>query len=499
MWRYARSSLSYIGSGIVSGTAAAVFLSWVPSFQAKLVHALIQEPSFPMEILTSFLVYKVVGNVFTGIRVGLVSYAIATTTQEAKSSAIMKTYLMPYDYFIKNSFHDTIELVNNDVETVVESFTALTNYTLRSIIQISFTMYILSKKSIHLMTATMICSVIHIGIQNLFTEIVHMPNIIPIQKHKKYQDDYIRDYIEKMEIYKTHYKETWVFDKWLEHQNIIMKYRIKQSYTFGSLVALNFTSGSFMIGLLILYGKELFNDSETIHEFIVYAMTVFQIFEQSVDVIKDVKGKELKRKKVHEFLDTPVRDDWGFLVNDKPDIYIKNLSFGYHEDNKIISDFNMKIPYGKHVGFHGMSGAGKSTLLKLLMGLYKPWEGEIKWHDVNLRDHDREWFYKYGIAYVPQEPLLFKDEPIVDHYLTADVPRSGPMSGGQKQRAALAYAISREPLVLFLDEPTCHQDQENTDKIIVMLKNFKGTIIAISHDNIFLNRFCDITKQVKRC
>src|SRR5210317_839279 len=147
MWKYARSSLGYIASGIASGTAAAVFLSWVPSFQAKLIHSLIQEPSFPMEILTSFLVYKVVGNVFTGIRVGLVSYAIALTTQEAKSTAIMKTYLMPYDYFIKNSFHDTIELVNNDVETVVESFTSLTNYVIRAIIQISFTMYLLSKKS----------------------------------------------------------------------------------------------------------------------------------------------------------------------------------------------------------------------------------------------------------------------------------------------------------------------------------------------------------------
>ena len=49
--------IRYIVSGIASGTAAAVFLSWVPSFQAKLVHALIQEPSFPMEFLTSFLVY----------------------------------------------------------------------------------------------------------------------------------------------------------------------------------------------------------------------------------------------------------------------------------------------------------------------------------------------------------------------------------------------------------------------------------------------------------
>ena len=496
MWRYARSSLGYIASGIVSGTAAAVFLSWVPSFQAKLVHALIQEPSFPMEILTSFLVYKVVGNVFTGIRVGLVSYAIATTTQEAKSSAIMKTYLMPYDYFIKNSFHDTIELVNNDVETVVESFTALTNYTIRASLQFMVTVYLLWQKSPELTLFCVGCALGHVGIQQGFANMFYAPSIKPIQDHKQRQNELIRDYYEKMEIYRTHHKEDWVVSEWAHHQEEIMIHRKNESYTFGTMVALNFTTGALMMGLVMTLFQD--NNRDTVHEFVVYILSIFQLFEQSVDVLKDVKSKETKREKVHEFLDTPVRDDWGFLVNDKPDIYIKNISFGYHEDTKIISDFNMKIPYGKHIGFHGMSGAGKSTLLKLLMGLYKPWEGEIKWHDVSLRDHDREWFYKYGIAYVPQEPLLFKDEPIVDHYLTTDVPRSGPMSGGQKQRAALAYAISREPLVLFLDEPTCHQDQENTDKIVDMLKNFKGTIIAISHDRTFLNRFCDITKQIRR-
>ena len=495
MWKYTRSSFVYMVSGIASGTMAAVFISWVPSFQAKLIHALIQEPSFPMEVLASFLIYKVIGNVFTGIRVGLVSYAIATTTQEAKSSAIMKTYLMPYDYFIKNSFHDTIELVNNDVETVVESFTALTNYIIRASLQFMVTIYLLWQKSPELTLVCIACSLGHIGIQQGFANLFYVPSIKPIQGHKERQNELIRDYYEKMEIYRTHHKEDWVIGEWANHQEEIMKHRKNESYTFGTMVALNFTTASLMMGLMMMYR---YGDREAIHEFVVYILSIFQLFEQSVDVIKDVKSKSMKHEKVCEFLDKPIRDEWGFLINKKPDIYVKNVSFGYHEDNKIISNFNMKVPYGKHIGFHGMSGAGKSTLLKLLMGLYRPWEGEIKWNDVELREHDREWFYKYGIAYVPQEPMLFKDEPIVDHELTEDVPRKGPMSGGQKQRAALAYAISREPLVLFLDEPTCHQDQENTEKIIDMLKNFKGTIIAISHDRIFLNRFCDITKQIRR-
>jgi len=495
MWKYTRSSFVYMVSGIASGTMAAVFISWVPSFQAKLIHALIQEPSFPMEVLASFLIYKVIGNVFTGIRVGLVSYAIATTTQEAKSSAIMKTYLMPYDYFIKNSFHDTIELVNNDVETVVESFTALTNYIIRASLQFMVTIYLLWQKSPELTLVCIACSLGHIGIQQGFANLFYVPSIKPIQGHKERQNELIRDYYEKMEIYRTHHKEDWVISEWANHQEEIMKHRKNESYTFGTMVTLNFTTASLMMGLMMMYR---YGDREAIHEFVVYILSIFQLFEQSVDVIKDFKSKSMKHEKVCEFLDKPIRDEWGFLINKKPDIYVKNVSFGYHEDNKIISNFNMKVPYGKHIGFHGMSGAGKSTLLKLLMGLYRPWEGEIKWNDVELREHDREWFYKYGIAYVPQEPMLFKDEPIVDHYITADIPRSGPMSGGQKQRAALAYAISREPLVLFLDEPTCHQDQENTEKIIDMLKNFKGTIIAISHDRIFLNRFCDITKQIRR-
>jgi ABC-type multidrug transport system fused ATPase/permease subunit len=415
MWKYTRSSFVYMVSGIASGTMAAVFISWVPSFQAKLIHALIQEPSFPMEVLASFLIYKVIGNVFTGIRVGLVSYAIATTTQEAKSSAIMKTYLMPYDYFIKNSFHDTIELVNNDVETVVESFTALTNYIIRASLQFMVTIYLLWQKSPELTLVCIACSLGHIGIQQGFANLFYVPSIKPIQGHKERQNELIRDYYEKMEIYRTHHKEDWVISEWANHQEEIMKHRKNESYTFGTMVTLNFTTASLMMGLMMMYR---YGDREAIHEFVVYILSIFQLFEQSVDVIKDVKSKSMKHEKVCEFLDKPIRDEWGFLINKKPDIYVKNVSFGYHEDNKIISNFNMKVPYGKHIGFHGMSGAGKSTLLKLLMGLYRPWEGEIKWNDVELREHDREWFYKYGIAYVPQEPMLFKDEPIVDHYIT---------------------------------------------------------------------------------
>lgn len=480
--------------GIVSGTLAAGVFSWVPSLHSKLIKSILEEPSFPVEVLASFLIYKLIGNVLTGLRVGMVSYSIALATYDAKSRAILNTYFMPHEYFTKNSFHDTIELINNDIETVEESSMSVINYTARVSTQLAITTYILMNKSVELTLVCFMCCVGHIGIQQWFANAFYIPSIRPIQEGKERQNELIRDCFEKHEMYRVYHKEESVFNRWMDHQVNIMKHRMNESYTFGSMVCINLTTGSLMLALLMLYGR---NDRELIHEFSMYMFSIFQILEQSVDLIKDFKGKYSKRERVGKFFEnSSKRDEWGFLINAEPTIHIKDLSFGYTHDRNIISQFNMKIPYGARVGFHGMSGAGKSTLLKLMMGLYRPREGEIKWNDLDLMEHDREWFYTKGISYVPQDPVLFKDEPIVDHVITNDIPRSGPMSGGQRQRAVLAYAMSREPLVLFLDEPTCHQDKENTDKVVDSLKKFRGTIIVISHDRDFLKRFCNITRKV---
>ena len=497
MWDYARNAMGNILWGFGAGTLSALFLSWVPSLQAKMIHSIIQEPSFPVEVVLSYLIYKGVGNILTGVRVGFVSYAIAQTTQEVKSRAVSKSYSLPYDYFVKHSFHDTIETVNNEMEYAVEGFTSLMNFTMRMGMQMSFTLFILMRKSFRLTLLCLLCSLGHVFAQVEFSKRLYIPSIQPIQALKEKQANIVRDLYEKLEIYRTYAREMEVFSAWENIQTDVMKHRFLESFTFGGMIALNYTSGALMVGLFTLLGKNVL-DRETLHEFIVYMLTIIQLLEQMVDVIRDTEKRKLKTKKMEAFMNSDSEYEWGFRHSDKPMLSLVNVSFGYSDDDIFIRNFNLKVPYGRKAGLYGMSGAGKSTLLKLMMGLYEQNEGEILLNSMPLKEHDKDWYYTRCMCYVPQTPVLFKDEPIADHELTEDIPRSGPLSGGQQQRAALAYALNRKPDILFLDEPTCHQDPKNTEKIIRILKEFKGSIVVISHDHTFLKQFCDITKQVSR-
>jgi ABC-type multidrug transport system fused ATPase/permease subunit len=157
------------------------------------------------------------------------------------------------------------------------------------------TVYLLWQKSPELTLICVGCALGHVGIQQGFANMFYVPSIKPIQDHKQRQNELIRDYYEKMEIYRTHHKEDWVITEWADHQDEIMKHRKKESYTFGTMVTLNFTTASLMMGLMIGLYQGMVTEI-AIHEFVVYILSIFQLFEQSVDVLKDLKSKEVEAR-----------------------------------------------------------------------------------------------------------------------------------------------------------------------------------------------------------
>lgn len=192
------------------------------------------------------------------------------------------------------------------------------------------------------------------------------------------------------------------------------------------------------------------------------------------------------------------------MAQDNVVIRFDQVSFAYDEKRVILNEASFSVRRNSIVTIIGQNGAGKSTIFKLLLGKLKPKSGKI-----NLEPGT-----SIGIAeqMVPVDKLYLS---ILEYFKTAlpdlefgvesemfrilrvvnlDVSYTKlvkELSGGQKARLLLAYALISEPDVLLLDEPTNNLDKVGIELLTAFLVSYKKTCIVISHDSDFLNCFTD--------
>lgn len=208
--------------------------------------------------------------------------------------------------------------------------------------------------------------------------------------------------------------------------------------------------------------------------------------------------------------------------------------------NKVIlKDIFLSFFYGAKIGVIGLNGSGKSTLLKVIAGIEQNIQGEVVWapgHTVGLLEQEpylddsktvmdivREgvWQVAQLLEEYEQVNLQFA-EPMDEEQMNALILRQGELteqidnlgawdldsrlqramdalqcpppetpvkhlSGGERRRVALCRLLLQEPDVLLLDEPTNHLDTESVQWLEAHLKQYKGTVIAVTHDRYFLD------------
>ena len=210
-----------------------------------------------------------------------------------------------------------------------------------------------------------------------------------------------------------------------------------------------------------------------------------------------------------------------------------------HNNKVILKDIYLSFFYGAKIGVIGLNGAGKSTVMKIIAGIETPTHGEVVFAP------------GYTVGYLEQEPRLDDSktvlevvqegvqevmdmlreyeevnqkfmEPMDDDQMNALIERQGELteaidhaggwdidskleramdalqcpdpdasvatlSGGERRRVALCRLLLREPDVLLLDEPTNHLDTESIQWLEAHLQQYKGTVIAVTHDRYFLD------------
>ena len=227
------------------------------------------------------------------------------------------------------------------------------------------------------------------------------------------------------------------------------------------------------------------------------------------------------------------------MADEKIIFSMVGVSKTFTNQKKVLNNIYLSFFYGAKIGIIGLNGAGKSTLMKIIAGIDKNYQGEVVFSP------------GYTVGYLEQEPklddtktvrevveegcaetvALLKEyeeinaklcEPMSDDEMAALIERQGVvyekidhcngweldsvleramdalrcpdpdenvkhLSGGERRRVALCRLLLQQPDVLLLDEPTNHLDAESIDWLEQHLQQYKGTVIAVTHDRYFLD------------
>ncbi|WP_201715718.1 ribosomal protection-like ABC-F family protein [Rossellomorea arthrocnemi] len=152
------------------------------------------------------------------------------------------------------------------------------------------------------------------------------------------------------------------------------------------------------------------------------------------------------------------------------------------KDQGIFEEVNAGVQEGEVIGIIGNNGAGKSTLLQLIAGDRTLTGGQIHWlhHDVTISmvEQETESYSSEGMTL--SESKLLEKWQVPSHEFQQ-------LSGGEKLKARLAKGFSQKADLLLLDEPTNHLDQDSLHTLSKHIREYKGTILLVSHDRYFLD------------
>lgn len=413
---------------------------------------------------------------------------------------------------------------------------------------------------------TAICVVILLLVVGILMIIV-LPRFEKVQKLIDKVNSVTRENLTGIRVIRAFNAEKYQTDKFKNVNDELTQMQLFNQHCFAimspimMLVMNGLTLGIYVIGANLIQKAGMLDKITLFSNMVVfssYGMQVIMSFLMLAMIFMMLPRAEISAKRINEVLDQKISIEDGTFTGKTKEtgtVEFKNVSFKYPDaDEYILKNISFKVSKGETIAFIGTTGSGKSTLINLVPRFYDVTEGEVLVDGINVKEYDGKTLHN-KLGYIPQKAVMFtgsvsenvsygdngkgkiSEEKVkeaieiaqgtdfvtkMDGQYDAHIARGGTnVSGGQKQRLAIARAIARDPEIYIFDDSFSALDYKtdatlrkelkkytqdatsmivaqrigtiiNADKIVV-LEN--GNCVGIgTHKELLKN--CDVYKEI---
>ena len=486
----------------------------MPDYMSQITRLVQTEGSQMSEIVKNgaYMLGCALGSLVAAVITGYIASSISSTfSMKLRKNIFDKVENMGMQEVKSFSTSSLITRTTNDV-TQIEMLIAMgLQLLIKAPITAVWAITKISNKSWQWSVATAIAVVVLLSVIGMLTIIV-LPRFKKVQKLIDKINGVTRENLTGIRVVRAFNAEKYQEDKFEDTNNKLTnlqlfnqkKFAIMQPTMYLTMYAL--TLSIYFIGAILIKDSLMANKLTLFSDMIVfssYALQVIMSFLMLAMIFMMLPRAQVSANRINEVLDTDVSVKSGKKKSGKKGevgtVEFKNVSFKYPDaDEYLLKNISFKANKGETVAFIGSTGSGKSTLINLVPRFYDATDGEVLIDGVNVKEYDTNSLNN-KIGYVPQKAVMFNgtvnsniaygdngkgkitDKKIreaaqvaqakefiekMDKTYNSHIAQGGTnVSGGQKQRLAIARAIARDPEIYIFDDSFSALDYK-TDSVL---------------------------------
>lgn len=457
------------------------------------------------------------GSLVSAICVGyLLSHVSSNFSMNLRNKIFSKVQEFGTEEIKKFSTSSLITRTTNDV-TQIEMFIAMgLQLLIKSPIMAIWAITKILDKSAEWSILTAVCVIILLTTVGIIMLIV-MPRFSKVQKLIDRVNGVIRENLSGIRVIRAFNAEKYQKNRFEDVNTSLTDMQLFNQRCFAvmmpimNIVMHGLTLGIYFIGALLIE-EAMMSDKLIIFSNMVvfssYGMQVIMSFLMLAMIFMILPRASISAKRINEVLDEKVTicdGKFDGVTNEIGTVEFRNVSFKYPDaDEYLLKDISFKVNKGETIAFIGSTGSGKSTLINLVPRFYDATDGEVLVDGVNVREYTQEALHN-KMGYIPQKAVMFTgtvasnvsygdngkeitEEDIkkaievaqgkdfvekMEHKYDSHIARGGTnVSGGQKQRLAIARAIARDPEIYIFDDSFSALDYKTDATLRKKLKEY---------------------------